>query len=175
MKPSLLKRISTGAALLAAVSIATAASVQYIWINENGIKQYSDMPPPASVPKSRIVKEPGKGARHASDPAPETAAAPETSSTAFAKDKAPMTIAEKNADFQKRKIEQAEKEKKTADEAKLAADKAKNCDQARAYNRTLQSGVRLAYTDKNGERYYLSDAQRAQETQESKRTLDECK
>lgn len=160
--------------MLAALSFATVAGAQYVWFAENGTKQYSDIPPPASVPKNRIVKEPGKASRSPSQTVP---ALPEiaTSGIGLAKDKAPMTVAEKNAAFQKRKMEQAEKEKKTADEAKLASDKAKNCDQAHAYHRTLQSGTRLARTDKNGERYFLNDAQRAQETQEAKRMLDECK
>lgn len=176
MKPIFLKQVTAGAAILAALSFTTAASAQYVWFNENGIKQYSDVPPPASVPGSRIVKQPGQASSFSPKTVPvsaETAAA--APGAAVAKDKAPMTIAEKNADFQKHRMERAEKEKKAADEAKLAADKAKNCDQARAYNRTLQSGVRLARTDKNGERYYLNDAQRAQEMQDAKRILDECK
>lgn len=86
-----------------------------------------------------------------------------------------MTTAERNADFQKRKIEQADKEKKAADDAKRAADKAKNCDRARAYQRALDSGQRLGNTDKNGERYYLSDEQRAQEAQATRNILNDCK
>lgn len=170
MKPIWFKHFTTAAAFVAASGFATVAGAQYVWFNENGTKQYSDMPPPASVPKSRIVKDTGK-VDHAGALTPTAAMA----TTATAKDAAPMTIAEKNAAFQKRKMEQAEKDKKAADEQKLAADKAKNCDQTRAYNRTLQSGVRLARTDQNGERYYLSDAQRAQEAQDARHILDECK
>ena len=37
--------------------LAAGASAQYIWLNEKGRKQFSDTPPPASVPKHRILKD----------------------------------------------------------------------------------------------------------------------
>ena len=180
MKSVWLKRISAATAAMAILGIATTASAQYVWLNEKGIKQYSDMPPPSSIPKSRILKEAGMAVRSTPQEAPASGEAVANAGTAGAtavpaKDKAPMTTAEKNADFQKRKIEQAQKDKKAAEQEKFAADKARNCEQARAYNRTLQSGERVARTDKNGERYYLSDEQRGQEARDAKRTVDECK
>ncbi len=177
MKSIWLKRVSTVVATLTILSMTTVACAQYVWLNEKGVKQYSDMPPPSSIPKSRILKEAGMTVRASPQEAPasgEPTTNSATDATTAAKEKTPMTFAEKNADFQKRKIEQAEKDKKAADLEKVAADKAKNCEQARAYNRTLQSGERLARTDKNGERYYLNDEQRGKEKQEAKRTLDAC-
>lgn len=173
MKLNRLKVIFT-AAVLSTLSFSSVAYAQYIWLNEKGVKQYSDMPPPASVPKKRILKEPGS---HASSQAtvPAEPAVQGTPVDAEAKDNAPMTTAEKNADFQKRRAEQAEKEKKAAEEAQRAADKAKNCERARAYQRALQSGVRVSRTDKNGERSFLNDEQRAKEAQDAQRALDECK
>ena len=47
-------------ALLAA--LAAPALAQYVWLDEKGVKQYSDMPPPASVPTNRILKQPGGSA-----------------------------------------------------------------------------------------------------------------
>ena len=73
------------------------------------------------------------------------------------------------------KNEQAEKDKKAADEAKEAADRGKNCERAQAYNRSLQSGERIAGTDKNGEKTYLSDEKRAQDLRDTKRALEGCK
>lgn len=46
--------------------------------------------------------------------------------------KAPPSIADQNAAFQKRKAEQAEKDKKSAQETKQKADKAAKCTNARA-------------------------------------------
>ncbi len=171
MNPSL-KRIATG---LAALGVSTAAFAQYIWLDEKGVKQYSDMAPPVSVPKERILKEPASRSQPpaGTTPAPskeEKSASPET-----AQQSAPMSTAEKNADFNKRKMEQAEKEKKAAEQAKAAADKAKNCERARSYNQSLANGERMYRTGKNGEREYLSDDQRTQEMKEAKSIIDSCK
>lgn len=159
-------------AALAALTLASTACAQYIWLNERGVKQYSDMPPPASVPQSRILKQPGGASPTA---AQTNAAATETAEKSPEKDKAPMTIAERNADFQKRKAEQAAKEKKAEEQAKEAAAKAKNCEQASEYHRVLASGERIARADRNGERSFMTDEQREQELKEAKRLLDNCK
>lgn len=135
------------------------------------------MAPPTSVPKERILKSPGQAPRNS--PAAESKADTDENTSGSAlntkKEKQPMTLAEKNTDFQKRKIEQAEKEKKAAEEAKRLADKAKNCDLARQYQRTLDEGIRIARTEKNGERSFLSDEQRNQEIKDNKETLGGCK
>jgi predicted RNA polymerase sigma factor len=57
----------------------------------------------------------------------------------------------------------------------VAADNARNCDQARAYQRTLANGDRIARLDKNGERVYLTEQDRAQETATVQRALAQCK
>lgn len=167
-----LKRIAT---VLTMLGWAAAASAQYVWLDEKGIKQFSDMPPPAAVPKSRILKNPGTTARTTTDMSTDNAENSAGKASAPTKAQAPMTTAEKNADFQKRRLEQAEKEKKAAEKTKLDADRVKSCERARIYNRSLESGERLSGTDKNGERYFLNDEQRAQESRDTKRVLDECK
>ncbi len=172
MKSQLLKQIT---AALVIASFATAAAAQYVWLDENGSKQFSDMPPPASVPKKRILKEPSRAAVAVPESASAPAGGAAASASASAKSDLPMTTAEKNADYMKRRKEQEEKYKKAEAEAKLAADKAKNCEQARKYQRSLNSGERIGSTDKNGEKSFMSDAQRAQEAQETNRILNECK
>ena len=166
------KRLTVLLALLLGMGIAPVSYAQYVWLNEQGVKQFSDMPPPASVPKNRILKSPAGSSRPAPAPDATDGAAPAPDA---AKAKAPMTAAEQNAEYNKRKIEQAEKEKKAADEAQAAADKVKNCERARAYARSLESGERLTKLDKNGEKTYLTEEQKAQESRETKRYLDECK
>jgi hypothetical protein len=174
MNSTCLKRIAAAVAMLAGVGGAPAAYAQYIWLNEQGVKQFSDMPPPASVPKNRILKAPSDTPRLPSS-ASEAPADTTAANSDAKKDKGPMTIAEQNADFQKRKMEQADREKKAAEAERGAAEKSKNCERARTYSRSLESGERLATTDKNGERSYLSDQQRSQEIRETRRILDECK
>jgi hypothetical protein len=176
MKRNQIKRIFA-AAVLGALAVSSGAYAQFIWLDEKGVKQYSDMPPPASVSKKRILKEPGSSSSVTAaraEPAAE-GSPPATAVKDKNKDKAPMTTAEKNADFLKRRAEQAEKEKKAAEDAQMAADKAKNCEHARAYQRALQSGERVARADKNGERYFLSDEQRAKEAQDARRVVESCK
>src|SRR5205823_1792862 len=51
------------AAVLAVSGFSCAAQAQYVWLNERGVKQFSDMPPPASVPENRILKSPGAAPR----------------------------------------------------------------------------------------------------------------
>lgn len=154
-------------------SIAGAAFAQYSWIDARGVKQYSDMPPPASVPDSRILKRPG--GTPAPAVRPESAPVSDDGKNPVSENKGPMTTAERNADFQKRRAEQAEKQKKADEEAKIAADNARNCERARQYHRVLDSGERVARHDKNGERSFVTDEQRTQELKEARSILDKCK
>lgn len=160
------KKLATSLVLLA---FASAAWAQYVWIDERGVKQFSDQPPPASIPKARILKQPGG---FAASPSPSEAAAP--AGTSNAAPKAPLSTAERNADFMKRRAEQAEKDKKAADEAQAAKDKAKNCEKTRKYQSALASGQRIGTVGQNGELVILNDEQRKREMQEASRILDNC-
>lgn len=148
--------------------LCASAFAQYVWLDEKGIKQFSDAPPPLSVPNSRILKSPGILSK---DNAAHDGATPAQNA-----DQAPKqaTTASKNEEFLKRRAEQAEKDQKAEQEKRAAADKAQNCERARAYQRTLDSGVRIATTDTNGERSILTDEQRAQEAANNKRALSAC-
>ena len=169
MRPIWTKRI---AATLVLLSFSTMVLAQYIWLDERGMKQFSDMPPPASVPAKNILKQPGRS--YTPSQSSDSGDASDKKATAE-KDNTPMTTAEKNAEFQKRRAKQAEDEAKAAVEAKNAAAKAKKCGNARAYQRSLSSGERIATTDKNGERSFLSDEQRARELKDAQSALSDCK
>lgn len=171
MRPLLLKKML---AILITSSFAVSALAQYVWLDEKGHKQYSDIPPPASVPSNKILK--GKGmappvvsnSNQASDK--EEAVKPADQSA----HKKPATLAEKETDYQKRKLEQEKKNKEAADQEKAAAEQQKNCERARAYNKALESGQRINHINEAGERSYISDEERARETQETRRTLEKC-
>jgi hypothetical protein len=165
-------RLQHAVAAFALFGCATAAMAQYVWLNEKGVKQYSDVPPPASVPNSRILKSPGGMPR-----ADDAAQAVETDAGTGEADQkpAPKSIAEQNAEFEKRRAEQAEKDKKAAEQAKQAADQKKNCALARDYKRALTSGQRISRLNAAGERVYMSDQERAQEERENQRALADCK
>ena len=114
-------RLALAAALLA---VSAQALAQYLWIDEKGVKQLSDRPPPPNIPEKNILKAPGKPLFDPNAPAPAPAAdaaeAPET------KTKAAPTLSERHADVNKRKTEAAQAEEKRADEERRKAAAAAN-------------------------------------------------
>lgn len=168
MHASAFKRLTVAVVLASCTSFALA---QYVWLNEKGVKQYSDMPPPASVSSGKILKSPDK--LPSSNVAKKTTEQEKTNEKTVGK--AAPTMAEKNADFQKRSLEQAEKDKEAAEKEKLAADKKRNCERAADYKRILDSGMRVTRMNQSGEHTYLSDEERTQETRDNDRTLLTCK
>lgn len=171
--------------VLLACSASSVALAQFAWIDANGVRQYSDQPPPKSIPKARILQQPAESLRNNAPTqlpagATVTDGAVNTPSVmppvpAAAAPKLPLTTADKNADYLKRQAEMVEKEKKQVEEARQLAAKVRQCEQARNYARTLQSGERIAVTGKDGERGYMSDEKRVQENAEARRALDGCK
>jgi hypothetical protein len=150
-----------GVVLAASCGLAQA---QWLWVNEKGVKQFSDQPPPASVPPSRILKAP-KGQQI--DLRKEPAAPAEDESVAAAPEPkvAPKTtLSERNADFNKRRSEAAEKAQKSESDARAKASNDANCDNIRANQRALEAGMRVSSFDRNGERVILDDAQRAEQS-----------
>lgn len=153
------------AVLLAASSLATA---QYIWIDDKGVKQLSDRPPPPNIPEKRILKAPGKPMFNPYAPADAAPASAEAAPPS-------ATLAERNADFAKRKLETAEAAQRAADQARNKAAQAANCDAARKNQQALDQGIRLTTFDKNGERGYMDDAQREDLRKNTQKVLADCK
>ncbi len=175
---------------ISAFALAPQSWAQYVWLDDKGVKQFSDQPPPSSVPPNRILK--GPGIKKAATPANATpnyatpsgedhhdAAASASASAPSApnetKAKAPPSLAERNAEFQKRKAEQAEKEKKAADEAERGDTRKKQCDKLQSYLRSIENSGRVTHTNKNGEREFLSEQQLEKEKQEVRKQLENCK
>jgi len=169
--------------LCAALFSAPLAHAQapYIWIDDKGMKQLSDQPPPPSVPPGRILRQPRNAqvapAPGAADDPAATAAAPTADSgKAAADDKAkrPPTLAERNADFNKRKAEAAEAGQKAAQEAAQKSAAAATCENARSDQLALESGIRMSTFDKDGQRSFLTEAQRAERSKQNKAVLAGC-
>jgi len=161
-------------ATCALTAYAGLAYSQYLWIDEKGIKQFSDRAPPSSVPLKNILKMPGGTNLPVLVPiVPDAPASP--AAVPAAAPKGPPTLAERNADFRKRAMEQAEREQKAQDEAANKAATAANCESARAMKQTLDSGVRIGITEKNGERGFMSEAQRGQEAGKVNKVLAGCR
>lgn len=165
-------------AILAATlcfGMVSLAQAQYVWLDEKGVKQFSDQPPPPNVPKSRILKGPGAKAAVKADTDDTGTATSAAASNTTSAASAPLSIAERNAEFTKRRQEQAEKDKKLADEAARNLAKRKNCEHAKEFQRTLDSGTRIGQFDAAGNQGVMSDEQRAQASRENKQVLADCK
>ncbi|MDH4094614.1 MAG: DUF4124 domain-containing protein [Betaproteobacteria bacterium] len=150
--------------LLCALSLAVAggaAAQTYRWVDKDGKVRYGDTPPP------------GVDARRLSGPSapPAPSAAPDAS----AKDAkgGPLTPAEREQEFQKRRLEAQKAEQKAAAAAKDQEIKAENCRRARESLATLEGGRRILRTNAQGEQYYLEDDARAAETQRAQQAVQD--
>jgi hypothetical protein len=167
-------RLAVATALTCCAGLSQA---QYMWVDEKGMKQLSDRPPPPSTPLNKILKSPTpikpvfELVPDAAPGAP--AAAPAASGPPGPKP--PPTLAERDADFRKRAAEQAEKAAKAQEDERIKAGNAANCASAREQKLNLDSGARIGYTDSKGERGVMDDNQRAQEYQKVNKVLAECK
>lgn len=167
------------AAVITLLCSAGLAQAQYMWVDAKGVKQFSDQPPPPSVPVSRILKAP-KGQpsvqNSADDEAAAAAAAAASASlTPAAASKGPANVAEREADYVKRRKEKAEQDRKEHEEKSNRMAQADNCERTRAAKSTLDAGTRISVTDKNGERAVMDDQQRAAEVQRLEKILAGCK
>lgn len=160
-------RVALAAVLLA---LSSQALAQYLWIDERGVKQLSDRPPPPNIPDKNILKAPGKPLFNPYAPAPDEqpADAPDN------KAKAQPTLGERNADFNKRKAEAAQAAQKTADEARRKAAEQSNCEAARNNQRALDEGLRMTTYDKDGQRIVMGDAERAELAKKTRQALANC-
>lgn len=87
------------------------------------------------------------------------------------------SLAEREADFRKRRLEGAEAQKKEEAKAAEKAEQREACDRAQVYLKSLQEGQRIARVDpKTGERVFLEDADRPAEIAKAQRVVDtNCK
>lgn len=162
----LLSRTTLGALLLLA---ASAAHAQYVWIGPNGTRQYSDRPPPPGTPASKILKSPGRAA-----PEPQETAADDAASTkpdAVAR----PTLAERETAFRERGKARAEQEQKDREQATRQRRLAEHCAAARETQAQLDSGIRIAKIGPDGEKTYMSDAEKAERNERVRRALQECR
>lgn len=143
--------------LVALVALPTQAAMQWKWRDAQGQVQYSDRPPPPGVLDEDILKRPSGSVRAAQalPSAPEAAASAAPLPGLKASDPA-LEARKRKADAEKEAAQKAE-------EAQQAKTRAENCERARSYQRTLDSGMRVARTAANGEREILDDKGRAQE------------
>lgn len=147
--------------LLAALLLATSTLVmaQWQWIDPTGRKVFSDTPPPAGTPEKNILKQPG---------ARSTAPAPVASETPAPPAAAPVPKPagkDDELEARRRQAEAAEEARRKEEQERIAKQRADNCERAKRAKTTLDSGVRIATTNAQGEREIMDDAARSAETQ----------
>jgi hypothetical protein len=152
-------------ALLGVVALPAAA--QWKWRDSSGQIQYSDLPPPPGVAEKDILLRPLQ-MQQRRPVAPAVAAASAAAS-------APKGV-DPELDARRRKADQEHAAKQKVEEEKVAAARADNCQRARNYMRTLDDGVRISRTNDKGEREFLDDKQRAEETRRTREIIaSDCK
>lgn len=156
------------------VLAAPPAFAQWKWKDAQGRVTVSDLPPPRSVPDKDILQRPEAQRRAA------TAAAAEAASAAGTAGASPAAAAsspvDKDLEAKKRAAEQERAAKAKAEEDKLSAQRAENCRRARQHLAALDSGQRIVRMNDKGEREFIDDAQRANESRRARDVIaSECR
>jgi hypothetical protein len=157
---------------------ATAAQAQYVWIGPGGTRQYSDRPPPPGTPASKIVKAPGRAAPEPAPAPPAAMPADGAVSDPTAKPlppKGPPTLAEQEAAYRARTKARDEANLKAQEEAQRARQLAERCNAARETQAQLASGTRIARYGQDGQKSYMTDAERATRAAQVSQALQDCR
>lgn len=159
--------IATALLSLACLTSTAQAGPGWAWLKPDGrCCEYSDRPPPASVPEKNIVQRPAAARRAAA------AQAAQAASVASAIGASAPQAVDPELEARRKKEKDAQDAARKAEEEKIAKSKAENCARARQYQQTLDSGRRIGRTNEQGENEILDDAGRAQENERNRRILD---
>jgi Domain of unknown function (DUF4124) len=156
-------RTGCGIVAIALVSLSMVAQAQWKWRDAQGRVQYSDQPPPPGVAAKDVLQSPIAAP-------PPRVVAPASAPAAAAPGKAAST-ADPALEAKRKQAQQEAEAKRKAEEAQQTQVKAQNCDRARDYMRTLDSGIRVARTNAKGEREIMDDATRAREAESTRQIM----
>jgi hypothetical protein len=162
--------------------VTTTAFAQWQWIDKDGRKVFSDRSPPTEIAEKNILKRPpGRSAPAQPQPADAPAAEGTAASVPLASAQPPAAAkpaggVDKELEAKKKTAVAAEEAKKKAEDEKIAAAKADNCNRARLAKTSFDSGVRISRTKANGEREIMDDAARNEESKRIQSIIDkDCK
>jgi hypothetical protein len=148
--------------------LALPAQAQWKWRDKSGLTQYSDLAPPAGTPEADILQRPNSGTIR-------VVAAPASTAASGAEVPKPKMV-EPELEAKRRKAEQEKADKAKAEDQSRAAAQAENCTRAKDYMRNLQEGVRITRSNAAGEREFLDDKARADETKRTREIIaGDCK
>lgn len=154
-----MRQLLTIVSMLALATIAQAGVTR--WVDAEGKVHYSDQPPPPTAKSQKTLD------LKASPALP--IAAPDSKG-------GEKSLAEKDLESRKRRVQAEETAAKQARDQEEAKSKKANCEQARNQLQALQEGQRIAKFNEKGERVFLEDSDRAQAIEAAKKTVDSwCK
>lgn len=151
-------------------SVAMTAFAQWTWIESDGRKVFSDRPPPPEVAEKNILRRPnGERAAPAANlqqaaGAASSAANPATPAKPAVPAVATPTAVDKEMADKLKKAEATEAARKKAEQSRVAAAKADNCQRAKQSKANYTSGLPIARINSKGERELMDDASRSAET-----------
>ena len=157
--------------LLTMAGTAGGAFAQWQWTDPDGRKVFSDRPPPAEIPERNILRRPQTTAPLAAADAGNQASAPDgaparpaaTAKLPPSGSAAPPKGQDAALEARKKAADDQEATKKAADEQRQVQARRENCQRARQAQTTLDSGIRIAQVNNQGERIIMDDAARAAE------------
>ena len=149
-------------AIFSMLAMATFAQAEVTrWVDAEGKVHYSDQPPPSTAKSQKTLDLKNNPAL--------PGAAPESKG-------GEKTLAEKELESRKRRVQAEEAAAKRAKDEEEAKNKKINCEQARNQLQALQEGQRVSRFNEKGERVFLDDKDRAPAIEEAKKSVDSwCK
>lgn len=152
------------------------AHAQWQWVDKDNKKVFSDQAPPPDIPEKNILRKPGSPSKPLSFSTPSAPAESAAAATPVAGSGSKPAGVDKELEEKAKKTEEAEKAKQAAEAQKVAQAKAENCNRARQGKATMDSGMRVARINAQGEREIMDDNARAAEQQRLQSVIDaDCK
>jgi hypothetical protein len=146
--------------LLLALTTTAQAEVTR-WVDAEGKVHYSDQPPPPTAKSQKNLDLKNSPAL--------PIAGPDSKS-------GEKSLAEKDLEYRKRKVQAEESAAKQAKDQEEAKSRKANCEQARNRLQAMQEGQRISKFDEKGERVFLEDKDRALAIEDAKKVADSwCK
>lgn len=165
-----------------ALSAQISLGAQYQWVDQNGQMVFSDQPPPASVPLSRILRvgdpvappsRAGAGGANVGEQEPLGASNPANSQESRQATRA--SVSEQMAAFDKRRAMRKDERRKRAQQARQAKATAKSCERMQLSKAQLDSGRRLRIRNKEGVLAPLTEAERLEHAKALTKELKKCR
>ena len=147
------------------------AHAQWQWVDKDNKKVFSDKAPPPDIPEKNILRKPGAPSKPLSFSTPSTPAEPAAAVAPVASSNKPAGV-DKDLEEKAKKTEDAEKARQAVEVQKVAQAKAENCNRARQGKATMDSGMRVARINAQGEREIMDDNARAAEQQRLQSVID---